>query len=382
MKTAQLAVASFAEAEEKINALKAIAPQWVLVFAAPDWFKDPRFFPWLRAAFPDAQLAGCSTAGEIASNGVLTGGCVITAVQFEHCKVSVFADTVADIDDSAAAGARLATKMQAADPGAVLLFAPGVNINGTALVDGLAAGLTPGVRILGGLAGDDAAFHETFTLTDGGIAARAVVGVALPRELTVGNGSFGGWKPFGPDRKVTRCEGSILYELDGEPALSVYKRYLGDHAKDLPASGLLFPFEMRDEAHREEGLIRTILGVDEKAGSLALAGNINPEGYLRLMRASTDALVDGAQTSAEASFSGLNESASPAMAVLVSCVGRKIVMGGRVEEEVEAVGAVLGSSATLAGFYSYGEIGPTPASQQCRLHNQTMTISYFREDRG
>jgi len=381
MKTAQLALADFADAEEKINVLKAIDPQWVLVFASPAWFKDARFFPWLRSAFPSAYLAGCSTAGEIASNGVLSGSCVITAVHFDRGKVAVFADTVADIDDSTAAGMRLAAKMQGADPGAVLLFAPGVNINGTALVDGLAAGLAPGVRILGGLAGDDAAFHETWTLTDDGIAARAVVGVALPRSLTVGNGSFGGWKPFGPDRKVTRCVGSILYELDGEPALSVYKRYLGDYAKDLPASGLLFPFAMRDEAHREEGLIRTILGVDEKAGSLALAGNINPDGYLRLMRASTDALVDGAQTSAEASLSGLNANDSPAMAVLVSCVGRKIVMGGRVEEEVEAVSEVLGGSAILAGFYSYGEIGPTAASQQCRLHNQTMTISYFREER-
>ena len=380
MKTAQLVLTSLAEAETRISALSEIDAHCVLVFASPAWFTDARFFGLLRNAFPSAHLAGCSTAGEIANDGQSDGGCVITAVHFDQCRVAGFDDAVANIEDSTPAGSRLAAKMRASDPGAVLLFAPGIDINGTALVEGLASGLAPGVRVLGGLAGDDAKFRETWTLTNHGISARAVVAIALPRELTVGNGSFGGWKPFGPARKVTRCKGSILYELDGEPALEIYKRYLGEYARDLPASGLLFPFQMMDDAHREEGLIRTILGVDESAGSLALAGTIDPDGYLRLMRASTDALVDGAQTSAEASYKGVSASPAPAVAVLVSCVGRKIVMGGRVEEEIDAVREIFGPGTTLAGFYSYGEIGPTRSSQQCKLHNQTMTISYFRED--
>ena len=171
-----------------------------------------------------------------------------------------------------------------------------------------------------------------------------------------------------------------MYELDGEPALEVYKRYLGEYAKDLPASGLLFPFEMLDAGHRQEGLIRTILGVDEAAGSLALAGAIIPDGYLRLMRASTDALVEGANAAAVASCTGLPPSAVPGLAILVSCVGRKLVMGGRTEEEVETVGEIMGAGTQLAGFYSYGEISPFSVTTDCKLHNQTMTISYLRED--
>ena len=196
--------------------------------------------------------------------------------------------------------------------------------------------------------------------------------------LSFGHGSFGGWEPFGPARKVTRCEGNILYELDGEPALDIYKRYLGEHAQGLPASGLLFPFAMLGEDHNAIGLIRTILGVDEISGSLTLAGEINVNGYLKLMHASTDKLVNGAEAAAEAAKS-LLEAPGESLAILVSCVGRKLVMGTRVDEEVEAVAEIFGSKAVLTGFYSYGEISPFTPGTSCKLHNQTMTITYLGE---
>jgi hypothetical protein len=177
---------------------------------------------------------------------------------------------------------------------------------------------------------------------------------------------------------VTRAVSNVLYELDGESALAVYKKYLGEHAKQLPASGLLFPFAMLGRDHSEIGLIRTILGVDEASGSLTLAGEIDPEGYLKLMHANTDALVGGAEAAAQAALA-MQGTPQPGLALLVSCVGRKLVMGGRVDEEVEAVGAVFGRGATLAGFYSYGEISPFTRSVDCKLHNQTMTITYIAE---
>jgi len=380
MKIAQNDLDSVQHALPRLASLAAINPHVLIVFAAPQWFADAGFFPLLRSTFPDTHLIGCSTAGEIAGKAVLNGGCVVTALHFERAEIGVAHDRVRDLDDSFDAGARLSTKLRGGNPSAVLVFAPGVDINGTALVDGLAAGLEPGVKIMGGLAGDDAAFQKTWTLTDDGVSERAVVAIALPAGVTVGTGSFGGWKPFGPIRKVTRCAGSVLRELDGEPALAVYRRYLGDYSRDLPASGLLFPFEMLDAGQKEEGLIRTILGVDEVTGSLALAGSIDPDGYLRLMRASTDGLVDGAQTAAEMFQDQLAPSSAPGLAILVSCVGRKLVMGGRTEEEVEAVAGSLSAGTFLAGFYSYGEISPANRTTRCKLHNQTMTISYLREE--
>jgi len=198
-------------------------------------------------------------------------------------------------------------------------------------------------------------------------------------QLNFCHGSFGGWSPFGPARKVTRSVSNVLFELDGEPALEVYKRYLGEHAAELPASGLLFPFAMLGKNHDEVGLIRTILGIDEQNGSLTLAGEIDPEGYLRLMHANTDALVEGAEAAAETAKQMLAGDGQ-GLVLLVSCVGRKLVMGGRVDEEVEAVGEVFGQGAVLAGFYSYGEISPFSPSLECKLHNQTMTVTYIGEN--
>jgi len=362
------------------TALKSLsdpAPQWILVFAAPAWFRLSGFFPALRAAFPAGRLSGCSTAGEIGMSGVGSGGCVVTAIHWTGPPPAQATAEIVSMTDSLAAGMRLGRTLP---PSAgVLVFAPGVSVNGSALVEGLAAGLPVGTRIMGGLAGDDGRFVETYTMSDSGISSRAAVALALPPGFRIGHGSFGGWKPFGPARKVTRSSGNILYELDGEPALTVYKRYLGDHARDLPASGLLFPFEMLGADHTAMGLIRTILGVDENDGSLILAGDIDPRGYLRLMQAGTDALVSGAETAAAATRATLAAAPAGGLAILVSCVGRKLVMGERVDEEVEAVADVLGRDVTLAGFYSYGEISPFFPGHECRLHNQTMTITCVTE---
>ena len=379
MKTAQARLSSVAEAPAALAPLAALAPGLVLAFGDAKIVADPAFGAALAAAFPGAVVAGCSTAGEISAAGVGEHGCVVTAVRFDACRASAVRTRLADMTDSRAAGARLAQALPKAGLAGVLIFGQGVRINGSALVAGLADGLPQGMPIAGGLAGDGGAFQRTWVLDGAGASDDAIVAVGLHGErLRFAHGSYGGWQPFGPARKVTRADGNVLYELDGEPALAVYKRYLGEHAKDLPASGLLFPFEMLGADHAATGLIRTILGVDEKAGSLTLAGEIVEGGYLKLMHASTDALVGGAETAAE---SALAMAGAPGggLALLVSCVGRKLAMGGRVEEEIEAVGAVLGRGALLAGFYSYGEISPHAPERACRLHNQTMTITWLRE---
>ncbi|XZG71331.1 FIST signal transduction protein [Chitinibacteraceae bacterium HSL-7] len=378
MEVHQVRLSGSTQLVQECAELTALAPKWVLVFGASNRFADPALFPALRAAFPHASLCGCSTAGEIASEGVDDDALILTAVSWQGEAPRQACTELAGMADSRAAGERLATELASTPCSAVFVLAQGVNINGSALVEGLTSGLPKDTPVVGGLAGDGTAFAQTRVLGNTGISTRHVVAVALPSQLHVGHGSFGGWKPFGPARRVTRCASNVLYELDGEPALDVYKRYLGEHAASLPSSGLLFPFEMLGDDHAASGLVRTILAVDESAGALILAGDIELDGYLRLMHASTDALVDGAEAAAQAARE-MGHSTGSTLAVLVSCVGRKLVMGGRVDEEVEAVADVLGQRCTLTGFYSYGEISPFLETTECRLHNQTMTITLVGE---
>ena len=364
--------------------LAAIAPQLVLVFGAVRRMTAPGLFESLKDAFPEAELAGCTTAGEIGPGGVSDGELVINALRFGDSAVRVALTDLAGMEDSRAAGQRLGLALAAPDLVHVLLLGQGVQINGSALVEGLAESLGPGVLLSGGLAGDGGAFERTWTLSNRGLSQRQIVAIGFSgAQLRVGNGSFHGWRPFGPVRKVTRSAGNVLFELDGQPALDIYKRYLGEYAKGLPASGLLFPFEMLGEDRGALGLIRTILGVDESAGSLVLAGNIVEDGYLRLMHASTDSLVDGAMAAAEAAHDAA-PGADPgeSLVLLVSCVGRKLVMGARADEEVEAVQTVFGPKASIAGFYSNGEISPMRDLLTCHLHNQTMTVTHIAEVSG
>lgn len=358
----------------------------VLVFGSVAHFDAPGFATRLADAFPGAVLAGCSTAGEIVGDGVLDDSCTVTAIRFDRGTIAAAEAGIAVIDDSQPAGEALGEAL-AARPGlaGVLLFARGVAVNGSALIDGLVSRLPAGVPVSGGLAGDGGAFVRTLVLSPSGVSDAGAVAVGLyGGGPHLGLGSVGGWEPFGPARKVTRAVGNLLLQLDGEPALNVYKRYLGDYARDLPASGLLFPFELLNGNHDSIGLIRTILGIDEAAGGLILAGTVEEGFYLRLMHASTDGLVDGAEQAGAIAAASTESNTGKAaegdrLALLVSCVGRKLVLGDRVEEEVQAVADRLGAGTLLTGFYSYGEIGPMRDLVDCRLHNQTMTVALLTE---
>ena len=382
MKIAQLVLKNLSTDLPNLATLAAIDPQLILVFGFTEHFADPALNASLIAHFPNAQRVGCTTAGEISPAGVVNHSTIVTAMRFDAVAFTVATAELASMEKSFEAGASLAKNLLSPELKAVLVLGQGVGINGSAMIDGMASELGDAMPVTGGLAGDDGAFVKTYTLSNAGVSTSSVVAVGFSGEkLLFSHGSFGGWKPFGPSRKVTKCVGNILYELDGAPALEVYKKYLGEYAKDLPGSGLLFPFEMLSDARESLGQIRTILGINEADGSLILAGVINPDGYLRLMHAHTNDLVDGAEVAAKASVDGMAECSGQALGLLVSCVGRKLVMGGRVDEEVEAVQEILGENTVLCGFYSNGEICPGYQLEACSLHNQTMTITYLAEQK-
>lgn len=351
--------------------------QLLLAFGGTALMKDGALIDELRRAYPRAHLLGCSTAGEIFGTQVTDDALVATVARFQATTVAGAAVTVDDADGSADAGAELAAALDPHGLVHVLVISDGLHVNGSALVRGLTGGLPLHVTITGGLSGDGPRFKETVVAWDGPATAHTVAAVGFYGDrLRVGHGSLGGWDPFGPERLVTRSRGNVLYAVDGRPALALYKTYLGEHADALPASGLLFPLSLRTE--HGGGLVRTILAVDESEGSMTFAGDVPEGAYVRLMKANFDRLIDGAVGAARASHERLG-AAAPDLAVLISCVGRKLVLRQRVEEEVEGVREVLGEGAALTGFYSYGEISPFTPTARCELHNQTMTITTLSE---
>jgi hypothetical protein len=351
----------------------------VLAFGARRLEETPEPFRDLCEAYPTSVIAGCSSAGEISGGGLRDDGISGVVMKFNRTRLAYASAPVRSQADSFRAGELLAHQLAGPGLRAVLVLCDGLNVNGTDLARGINSALPSEVVVSGGLAGDGPRFERTWVLREGMPVTGFVSAVGFYGEhLHVGHGSRGGWDVFGPERVVTRSKGNILYELDGKPALPLYKKYLGERATELPASALLFPLALRRDRNDTNSLVRTILSVDEKSQSLTFAGDI-PERYLaQLMRANFDRLIDGAGESALMTRHR-DGSAAPCLSIAVSCVGRRLVLGERVEEELERTLESLPAGSTQVGFYSYGELSPH-ANGRCDLHNQTMTLTTIRED--
>ena len=353
-------------------------PDVFFLFASPTFIGTEEFVNQLALKFENTKLIGCSTAGEILGNEVLDSTIALTAVKFEKTKLRIEeVDLISCNLDSFEAGKAISSKLKGPDLRHIFVLSDGLIVNGAELVKGLHADLDKSVSITGGLAGDCSNFENTFVISGNQVASKKIVALGLyGPELSIGFASKGGWDSFGIERLVTKSINNVLYELDGQPALELYKSFLGDMAKDLPGSGLLFPLSMRDEDNQIP-VVRTMLSIDEKNGSLTFAGNIPPGSYVRLMKANIDRIIGGAEQSAITAKNSTEDQHQ--LAFLISCVGRRLVMKQLVEEEVEAVNEVFGNDIYTTGFYSYGEIAPFDKFSPCTLHNQTMTITTFSE---
>jgi hypothetical protein len=355
--------------------------QLVIAFGDRDLLKDPKKIQEMKSFYPSAQFVFGSTAGEIIGTHVYDNSLVVNAISFEKTQMKLVQSPISDPLQSQSAGEALADQLDPVGLKHVLVISDGLKVNGTSLVAGLKNKLPAAVSVTGGLVGDNAAFKETVVGINDTAQSGLIVGIGLYGNIQIGYGSFGGWDSFGLDRLITKSKDNVLFELDGKPALSLYKEYLGEKAKELPGSGLLFPLSMKVKKGDGtiEEVVRTLLSVNETDQSMTFAGDMPTGTVVRLMKANFDRLIDGAGKAASLSIQKLNEQ-KPDFALLISCVGRKLILKERTEEEIEAVQTVFGPKTALSGFYSYGEICPgKPTDTECTLHNQTMTITTFKE---
>lgn len=359
--------------------IEGLFPQIVLVFGTRKHLKQTDLFADIKGFYPGAHIFGCSTAGEIYGTKVCNDAIVITAIEFEHTSVKGAMVKLDQMENAFKAGEYIATSIPFADLSHVLVLSDGLNVNGSELVRGLTSALPLTVSITGGLAADGEYFGETLVFWDAQPEPNAVAILGFyGKHLKIGYGSQGGWDPFGPERLITRSTGSVLYEMDGRSALELYKKYLGEFADGLPATGVLFPLSIRGK-NKERSVVRAILAVNEEEKSLTFAGDIPAGNYARLMKANVDRLIDGAIGAAERSLI-MDKNNSPVLALLISCFARQLVLKQRTEEELEGVGEIIGPDTVLTGFYSYGEISPFRKGEKAELHNQTMTITTFWEE--
>ncbi|MBS0287805.1 MAG: FIST C-terminal domain-containing protein [Proteobacteria bacterium] len=350
----------------------------ILAFCAPEFFNNCSPLQDLKKAYPLSKIAGCSTAGEILDDTINDHSISVAVTKFEKSQIKIINKNIDEVSQSKNIGKSLTECLKGENLKGIIVLSDGLIVNGTELVKGIKENLDPRVIITGGLAGDGNKFQRTWTLQNEKPVYNGITAIGLyGKDIEIGFGSKGGWDIFGPEKLITRSQGNILYEIDGEPALAIYKKYLGDRAKDLPASGLLFPLSIRESSASENKVVRTILGIDENNQSMIFAGDIPQGWYAQLMKANFDRLVEAASIASKLATSEI-KMPQETLNLAISCVGRRLVLGERTIEEVEASLENLGKNPAMIGFYSYGEISPSGLLSS-DLHNQTMTLTIINE---
>jgi len=350
----------------------------VLVFGNRFLLEDSAVVDSIRIEFPYEHIVFGSTAGEIVGCNVHDNSISVTAIEFEKSSFIVERKNILDYDKNAKAlGEALYDKIPKENLKHLFVLSEGSFVNGSSLIKGLENDIDAEVSITGGMCADDARFEKTVSSYKENPKVGEVVLIGFYGEtLEISYASFGGWIPFGPERIITKSEANILYEIDGQPALDLYRNYLGDKASELPQASLLYPLNVTP-TDKKEPVVRTILNINNENQSMILAGDVPINSRVQLMMASVDGIATGAQDAAK--FAMKNRKNKPGIAILVSCIGRKLVMNQRVEEEVEQVREIIGENTAMTGFYSYGEMAPFNESTSCELHNQTMTLTLISE---
>ncbi|WP_340154388.1 FIST N-terminal domain-containing protein [uncultured Winogradskyella sp.] len=350
----------------------------VLVFGNRLLLESPSIYNEIKELFPDGHIVFGSACAEISSRTVNENSITITAIEFEKSEYVIKTSNVLNTDlDSFKTGNDLIKQFPEEGLKYVFVVSEGSFINGSQLTQGMSTFNNGNLLITGGLCGDDTRFEKTLASynenpKEGEIVAIGFYGESLEITFSI----HGGWTPFGPERTVTKSEGNTLYELDGLPALDLYKNYLGDKAKDLPGAALLYPLNVKSE-EEEQSIVRSILNINEEDHSVILAGDIEQNSKVQLMMTNVDNIANASERAAKQALEFRQN--KPEVALLISCIGRKLVLDQRVEEEIDEVIEILGEGTTVSGFYSYGEIAPFHGEMACQLHNQTMTITLISE---
>ena len=303
-------------------------------------------------ALPGVELAGCTTDGEVAGpEGFLEDSIVITLFGSDDIDFTVGLGRGASADPRAATAAAVADAKSKTDKDSALCVAmpEGIGPNISEIVSGLRAALGEEFPIVGGASGDQMRFQGTKQFCNGDVVCDSVVVLIMSGPLVYSCGVATGYVPLGNRHKVTKSEGSTIHEIDGNPAINLYKEY-------VQAQSVHFPLAVHSP-EREGFLLSSPHFFNEETGAVTFVNPIEVDKEVQIATASRDEIVVAARTAVESAFKGFPNK-KPDAALFFSCAGRRAALGTRTKEEYESFETIVGDAFPTAGFYTYGEIGP------------------------
>ena len=317
----------------------------------------------LKACFPTAPVIGTTTGGEVFNGGIVDHSTVISVAVFERSRVRV---SFSDEKDSLKLGRQLAEGLKDRDQKVMIAFADGLGSNGDRILRGLHE-VSPEVPVAGGLAGDMFTFTGTYTFTQDFLSKTGGVCACIYTDRIHINTLYNlAWIPIGKEMTITKAEGNRIYEIEGRPAVEIYKEYLGKDAETLlPHIAIEFPLVFE----RDGKLVaRACLGIDDD-GAMVYEGDINEGERVRFSIWDTGEMLDGAGTALKV-IRGV-----PVEGIFVyTCAARKYLMGKEVEVETK----YLQSVAPTVGFLTYGEFFTDRGTKS--FFNYTITLITLSEN--
>lgn len=349
----------------------------VFIFGTSKEIQESNYFDEIRKIYPNAILVGGSSAGTIRKDELIDNGIIASVLHLEKSRVKLAIEEISETKDSFNIGEKIVHSLLEDDLKHIIVFSDGVNINGSRFVQGLNFSSNH-IPISGGiLAEESQTFDNAFVIANRPAEKSITVGIGFYGNIESFSGSDSGWDDFGAERIITKSSGNTVYEIDNEPALNLYKKYLGSLYEDLPASALRFPLNVWKDDDKNS-LIRTLIAINTEDGSLTFVGNVPENSKAKLMKTNIDGLIDGSESAINKT--GFLPNNQEAYCLTVSCIGRRLVLDQLTEEELVVIDDYLDEKVEISGFYSYGEIAPFSQDlNDCQFHNQTMTITVLQE---
>jgi hypothetical protein len=347
-------------------------PQAALLLASHELDVED-FLSVVTTAHPDMHLVGCTTLAPMSSAAdYVEGSTTLTmfASDVLDFTVGLGTDVVADARSAARQAVENASRGTGKQP-ALLIVTPTVEqCDPTAITVEIGEVLGPTVPVIGGGAVPDFPIIMPWL---GGIQfyGNQVLTNSLPVLLISGplNVSIGvahGWSPVGRAAVVTRSDDNTVHEIDGEPILDFYSRYLGIGTEPAVANPLAILDEVTGQYY-----LRAPLAYDESDGSATFFGSVPQGAKVRLTMATTEEILGGTEDSVAEAMAGFPEQATPEAALIASCAVRSMLLGTRTSGEIERIRAALSPDLPVSGFYAFGEIAPLGLDSTPRFHNET-----------
>lgn len=320
--------------------------------------------------WPDLQLIGCSTYGELSSvQGFSDDSIVLTLFSGGNNAVRAASINVDSDDIEHSCRVSLSSAME--DVGQTpkfcfLLTDVLSNSKSESIVESLSS-LLSDTMIFGGAAGDGFFLKEAKTICNKTVSNSSAAYLLLYDDLDFSIGVESGAESVLKTGVVTGADGETVYEIDHKPALQFYSE---GFSKPMLPNGE-FPLSVYDEQGRYL-YARTCIGqYDEVTGSVIFLGKIPVGSKIGLSAISRDAMLDGVDKAISNAIDQFPQHKEPKLAVLASCAARRNLFGTSVSDEFKVLTAKLPSTTQVIGFYTYGEICPQYHNNKALFHNQT-----------